>query len=412
MRTKAVAVVVAVASVALLGVSSYVYFSGAAEKDDTYTVTAYFDKAIGLFSESAVSVLGVPIGEVMSVTPEGQRVKVVMSIESERKVPADATAFIVPISLISDRYIQLSPPYESGPILKDGDVLDVDRTSIPVELDDVLSSLKKFLEAVEAGTASDPGALGAAVKNLANALEGAGSDIDATLGGAGKVSEVIVSESAHLDSIVVRLSSLMSALAEKQTEITQVNTRMAQALGAIADEKASLEGVLSNLAVVTEQLGGIIRDNRPTLEQDLVILTNTTQAALRHQDSLIRANDWLHVLADGAEESHNGGVVHTFEGVTHLDVRDEHGGSPALCTPPLNLLTCPPPISAPASTSSGASAAAGAPVVDEPQAPGGGSPKPLAIEQPSADKHSSSARITKWFVSLGRWIDSVFGGGR
>ena len=411
MRTKAVAVVVAIASVALLIVSSYVYFSGAAEKDDTYTVTAYFDKAIGLFSESDVSVLGVPIGEVVSVTPEGQRVKVVMSIESERKVPADATAFIVPISLISDRYIQLSPPYESGPILKDGDVLDVDRTSIPVELDDVLSSLKKFLEAVEAGTASDPGALGAAVKNLANALEGAGSDIDATLGGAGKVSEVIVSESAHLDSIVVRLSSLMSALAEKQTEITQVNTRMAQALGAIADEKASLEGVLSNLAIVTEQLGGILSDNRPALEQDLVILTNTTQAALRHQDSLIRANDWLHVLADGAEESHNGGVVHTFEGVTHLDVRDEHAGTPALCTPPLNLLTCPPPLTAPTSASAGPATSEVQSAV-EPEAAGLGSMKPLAIQKPSPTKEPGSGRITGWFVSLGRWIDSLLGDGR
>ncbi|MGH2811513.1 MAG: MlaD family protein, partial [Actinomycetota bacterium] len=66
---------------------------------ETYTVTAFFTKTIGLFPESDVRVLGVRIGDVRSVEPVGDRVKVVMDLALSRKIPADATAEIIPISL-------------------------------------------------------------------------------------------------------------------------------------------------------------------------------------------------------------------------------------------------------------------------------------------------------------------------
>ena len=47
--------------------------------------------------------------------------EVTMYIDSKYKVPADAFAQIVPISLISDRYVQLAPAYTgTGPTLNDG----------------------------------------------------------------------------------------------------------------------------------------------------------------------------------------------------------------------------------------------------------------------------------------------------
>jgi phospholipid/cholesterol/gamma-HCH transport system substrate-binding protein len=295
---------------------------------ETYTVTAFFTKTIGLFPESDVRVLGVRIGDVRSVEPVGDRVKVVMDLALSRKIPADATAEIIPISLISDRYIQLSPVYESGPTLKDGDVLDVDRTAIPAELDDVLASLQKFLEAVEAGTRDDPGALGAAVRNAAAALEGTGGNLDQTLGSLGDISGAVTAEAARLDSLIVHLNNLLLALSERRSEITRVNTGLAVSIGALAEQQSALDGTLTNLALITEQLGSIVQQHRASLETDFEILSRTTQMVVRHQDSLVRSNDWLHVLADGLEESHNGGATHTVGGLTHIDVRDAHTDCP------------------------------------------------------------------------------------
>ena len=293
-------------------------------------VTAMFTKTIGLFPSSRVMVLGVAVGRVVSVTPVGNDVKVVMRIDKTRKIPADARATIVPISLISDRYVQLFPPYASGPALKAGDVIGTDRTFIPAELDDLLAQLKKLLDALEQGTQGGSPALGVLISNLSQSLQGVGGDLSATLAGGGKVAATVLTRSSDLDQIVVHLSSLISALAQRRSDLVDLNTHLAEALGAIADERASFGGSLANIALLTDQLSSLVHDHKAALETDLVTLSKTTQAIIRHQDSLERTLEWTPVLDDGVEGHHNGGAVHFSGAHTHIDVRDAH------------LTTCPP----------------------------------------------------------------------
>lgn len=333
----------AIVILSVLGAGIFTAESGFARKQSAYRVTASFDKAIGLFPQSDVRVLGVPIGKVTSVIPQAGSVKVVMQIELGRKIPASATASVIPISLISDRYIQFSPPYVSGLALADGAIIGTDRTTVPAELDDLLSSLKSFLDAVQAGNQGDPGALSSAVTGLANALTGTGPNIDQTLGSVGTISGVVTAQADKVESLVVHLSSFLKALADKQQQLAELNSNLATGLGAVADEQSSLDSALKNLAGLTDELGRIVKDHRGDLEQDLASASRATQAVVRHQDSLIQTNDWLHVIADGGEYQHNGGAVHPPDCPVpgscpptpiHLDVRDAHYGScpiPQLC---------------------------------------------------------------------------------
>ena len=308
------------------------------ERNEQVRVTAIFPKTIGLFKQSHVRVLGVSIGRVESVTPQGDTVAVVMRLDASRKIPADVKAVIVPISLIADRYIQLTPVYESGPVLRNGDVIGADRTAIPAELDDVLSQLKKLLDAVEAGTAENPKSIGEAVQNLAAALAGAGDDFSRLLDGGGELSGSVAENATAVDAIFGHLARLASALAERRGDIAQLNTRLSLALGAIASERDALDGALANAALLTEQLNSLVKEHRPALEADLTVLAKTTQVLITHQDSVIRSLDWLHVLADAAENSHTGGAIHREPGApAHIDVRDEHLFS---CPPPLPTAVC------------------------------------------------------------------------
>jgi phospholipid/cholesterol/gamma-HCH transport system substrate-binding protein len=293
-------------------------------------VTAMFTKTIGLFPSSRVMVLGVAVGRVESVTPVGNDVKVVMRIDRTRRIPADASATIVPISLISDRYVQLFPPYSAGSTLKNGDTIGTDRTFIPAELDDLLTQLKKLLDALEQGTQGGSPALGVLVSNLSQSLRGVGGDLSATLAGGGKVSATVLSRSSDLDQVIIHLSSLISALSQRRSDLVDLNTHLAQALGAIADERDSFGGALANIALLTDQLSSLVHDHKAALEQDLTTLSKTTQALIRHLDSLDRAVEWTPVLDDGVEGHHNGGAVHFSGAHTHIDVRDAH------------LTTCPP----------------------------------------------------------------------
>jgi len=388
------------------------------------TVTAYFTKAIGLFPQSRVRVLGVQVGRVTSVTPEGTRVRVVMKLDPDRKIPADARAVIVPISLIADRYIQLTPVYSSGPVLKDGDVIDTAHTSIPSELDDLLAQLKKLLDAVQPGTLQNPESIAAAVKNLAAALAGTGDNLSTALTGAGRLSGSITDNAAQLDATFDHLSRLLDALAKHQADLTQLNTNLAAAIGAIATEHATLDTGLQNIALLTEQLGSLVKDHRLALEQDISVLAKTTRTVVAHQDSVVRSLNWLHVLADGAEQSHYGGALDFKNGTPHIDVRDAHlFPCPPGPVPPASvcllfgMLGIPLPVSVgPASAGVGVSA----PGASSSQAaqPRAADPANLLDLLPAIPLHglkdpppvpSSTPPLRGFFDRLGGWLDMGLG---
>src|SRR4051795_5878126 len=67
-------------------------------------LTAYFPSAIGLYVGNSVRVLGVDMGVITGVQPQGDRVRVEMEYDRSIAVPADAQAAIIAPSLVSDRY--------------------------------------------------------------------------------------------------------------------------------------------------------------------------------------------------------------------------------------------------------------------------------------------------------------------
>src|SRR5262245_44648578 len=93
--------------------------------------TAVFSGVIGLYEDNDVRVLGVKVGHVDSVEPQGDLVRVEMLVDREVKIPADAKAVIVAPSLVSDRYVQFAPAYSGGPVMAEGTELSRDRTATP-----------------------------------------------------------------------------------------------------------------------------------------------------------------------------------------------------------------------------------------------------------------------------------------
>ncbi len=275
------------------------------DEDETYTVTAYFTKAIGLFENSDVDILGVPIGKVTEIEPVGDKVKVIMEIPNEYKVPQDAFAQIVPISVISDRYVQLAPPYEDGPVLEDGAVLDVDRTQIPAELDDVFKQLKKLLDAIEPGKKGEPGALGALIVQLDETLEGSEQDLKGTLINASALTGSLADANQDLSGLLRNLDDLFGRLATRAGSLGTLNRNFAVVMTALAESQSDLEGTLRNLGDLTEEVGDLVRDSGQRLGGDLEIAARVTSVILKNRASVEESLTWLPVTGEGLKNAHH-----------------------------------------------------------------------------------------------------------
>lgn len=94
-----------VVAVALFASTSCGYFGGGGGT----RLSAMLTTAIGVYPGADVRVLGVPVGRVDAVTPQGDLVKIDFHVDGGVQVPADARAAVVAPTVVADRYLQLSP---------------------------------------------------------------------------------------------------------------------------------------------------------------------------------------------------------------------------------------------------------------------------------------------------------------
>ncbi len=289
------AIVAAVLVVAVAGVGVTTR-----SREGTYDVTAFFPRAIGLFERSTVLVLGVEVGRITEVEPEGDRVRVGLRIKEDVKIPAGAAAVIVPISLVSDRYVQLTPVWRTGPSLRDGAEIPLERGIAPAELDDLLATLKSVLEALEPGTATSPGALGRFVQNAERALDGQGQALGTTIDAITTLLDALGSNASSVDDLIVNLDRLLTELSTHDVALQQTNRGLAGAFGTLAQEEGALESGTANLAALVAELGKLVRDHREDLTDDLLTLADASSALERQKMRVLQNILWLPVLSKGA----------------------------------------------------------------------------------------------------------------
>src|SRR5690606_25063650 len=137
-------------------------------------LTAYFTSAIGLYPGDDVRIVGAPVGKVDSIQPRARDVKVTMTVKNGVKVPADAKALVIAPNIVAARFIQLTPPYTSGPQMVDGDEIGLDRTAVPVEWDEVKEQLTQLSAQLGPQPGSVQGPLSAFVNQAADTFDGNG----------------------------------------------------------------------------------------------------------------------------------------------------------------------------------------------------------------------------------------------
>ncbi|MGZ4958829.1 MAG: outer membrane lipid asymmetry maintenance protein MlaD [Methylomonas sp.] len=126
---------VAIGIAALFYMALQVSNLGTYTSDDTYTVIAHFENSGGLKVKSAVSIAGVRIGRVSSITldKESHESVVEMRIESQYdNIPEDSGASIYTAGLLGEQYISLDPG-SSDVFLKDKSKLDITSSAIVLE---------------------------------------------------------------------------------------------------------------------------------------------------------------------------------------------------------------------------------------------------------------------------------------
>lgn len=286
-------------------------------------VTAYFAETIGVYPGSTVRVLGVPVGTVNSVTPDGTKVRVVMTLNSGVAVPASASALVVAPSVVADRYIQLTPAYTGGPQLTDGAVIPVTRTAVPVEVDQVYSSLAELASALSAANkpsaangGSKNGALSEAIKTGAANLTGNGADLRAMITEFSGLSRTLGGSAGNLFASLGYLQRFTTMLKNNNGQVKLAEQQLAAVSAFLASDRQDLATAISDLAVALNQVKTFIGSNRDLIDANVTKLAAITSILSRERASLAEALDVVPLVADN--------LVNAYDTTRHtLDSRGD-----------------------------------------------------------------------------------------
>jgi phospholipid/cholesterol/gamma-HCH transport system substrate-binding protein len=286
-RTAPVAGVAGALILAGAAVAGYYVFA----HKDTYRITARFSATPGLYPGNTVDVLGVPTGRIDSITPTPHYVEVVMSLPAGVRVPAAARAVLMAPNPVSDRFVELTPPYTSGPALRPGAVIGLEHTVVPLELDSIYAGVDNLARALGPAGANAHGELNDVLHAFARLADGNGGDLHAVIERIAAALPALTAHPDDLKTLVTGLDRLTGRLAARDETINALYGDLATATGRLADERATIAAAISNLQQGVARVARFLAANRDHIGASVRNLDATLSAVLAEQKALIRTFD-------------------------------------------------------------------------------------------------------------------------
>jgi phospholipid/cholesterol/gamma-HCH transport system substrate-binding protein len=314
---------VVVLVVVLLGLTAVL--TVATTPAETKSVTAHFPRAVSVYKGTEVRILGVKVGKVTAVIPEGNSVRVEMKYDAKYDVPVDAKAVIVTPTLVADRFVQLTPVYESGPTLADGADIELPDTGVPVELDRIYSSLQTLTRALGPNGVNADGTLDSLLRAGNKAFKGQGVRGNQMLRELSAAAETFANGAGPLFETVTHLADFTTTLAENDEVVRAFIRDLAGVSRTLSAESAELQQAVAAVSRAVGSVEGFVRDNRDGLVKSvrkLATVMETIDSERENLDTAMRiaplAMANLHLGFDHVSGSQNsrigiGGSVWTAD---------------------------------------------------------------------------------------------------
>jgi phospholipid/cholesterol/gamma-HCH transport system substrate-binding protein len=261
--------------VVLLALSGLAVGEYAGAFDDGVPVTLRVDRVGTQLAERAdVKIRGLDVGEVESISTDGDGVTVELSLDPEQvdRIPADVSARLIPKTLFGERYVSLVPPERPRAVsLAAGDVIPMDRSESARELERVLDGLLPLLTAVE------PQELSNTLGSLSQALQGRGADLGETLvrlqeltGGLRPAIPDLQEDITQLADFAGNLDAAAPDLLDALEDFTVTSRTVVEQRTELRELLTSVTGTSDDLRAFLDANGdnliGLADSARPTLE--------------------------------------------------------------------------------------------------------------------------------------------------
>ena len=268
-------------------------------------VVAEFESSPGLRPNFEVAYLGLRVGNIGTVRLVGDHVEVELKIDRDQRLPAAVDAAVRRKSAVGEPYVDLTPvdAEADGPRLRDGDVIPLERTSVPLSYGQLFRSLADLVEGLP------PDDVATLLEETALALEGRGEDLRSLLVDSGDIAATVAEDPDLVPRIVDELSRFTHTLAGRADSIGRGLDNLASLSATLAENRDAVVAILDRGTDFVDLADRIVVGTSGELTCTLSGLGELA-GALSSADHL----DELSRTLDLAQE-----VVDVFEAVRYTD---------------------------------------------------------------------------------------------
>lgn len=255
------------------------------------TITVEFAEAPGLYPGNHVEVLGIEVGTITSIKPGPDYVTVKLSVRASLPIPADADAELMAPEAISDRFVQLSPPYTGGPTMLAGATIPTSRTAIPQSVDAEVAALNELAQELGPNQANKHGALTNLVHELAAQLSPSSSGFHSSVVNLSKTIGGLGQEAPQVQGLLDNLGSLSQALADNSSTYSSLTYNLNAVSQILAGDRSDIAQVLNSLQQLFADLTSFIEADGSKLGASITNLDTFAAALGSQQAALAQAYD-------------------------------------------------------------------------------------------------------------------------
>jgi len=250
-----------------------------------YEVAADFRDSGGIFVNAEVTYRGVAVGRVsdMELVEDGVRVSLTIDPDTD-PIPAGTSAVVATRSAVGEQYVDLRPDTDAEPYLEDGSVIPMERTSIPVPVEQLLLNLDELVGSI------DQDNLRTVVDELGKAFEGAGDDLGRLIDNG----DVLLARAEESLPQTLRLitdgQTVLTTQVASRSAIEQWASDLRTFTDTLVEIDPDLRGLVVNAPDASGQLEQLVRDAGPglgSLIRNIDILNDVTIPRLDNVEQLL-----------------------------------------------------------------------------------------------------------------------------
>jgi phospholipid/cholesterol/gamma-HCH transport system substrate-binding protein len=244
-----------------------------------------FDNGGQLVSGNQVLVGGQPIGKVDDVTlTDDARADVTISVDKELREGTTAVIRATSLSGIANRYVSITPGPNDASALPDGATLSGERTTSPVDLDQLFNAFRPrtraALQQVVRGSAAVYSGDAAQVRRTTKYLA-------PSLAATQHLFAELTRDSQALSQFLTKGSETLKAIAGRRDDLSALTANANQTFAAIASQNTALDRSLVAMPPALREANTTFTNLRATLD-DLTPLVNETKPATRDLAPFLR----------------------------------------------------------------------------------------------------------------------------